>query len=511
MKVVIQRPMAQRNRQIDPQIHKPSDVQCEALWDNALFEVRLRPVDGIFQAFFIDDLKDLEVSLERDQSAYPILHKGFFDSHLHSIWMSLMKKDFDASIFESFEDLTEGLLNFSRQNRGASFLRGFNWDESRFGMSLQEITQKSAEIFSHIPVPTAVYRVCGHSALCNEKFLAAIGMPGHSSLVTDTHLEKVHRFFPPPSLEELQSAFLKSQAELLNLGITSIGEMSVDISMIEALIKICESGQLLIDVQACFDATKGDWLEKNGPQVFTNSKPIGPLDRPAEFQVKHWKKYLDGSFGSRSAWLTQNYLDHEAFGESLVSTAQLMEEASEALKKGFYLSFHCIGDAALDQALEVGDRLAELCKDRIRVDSNLQNVSSYHRLEHAQLIRDDQLERMKRQNLWTLCVQSGHRVADQNFIKNRLGSERSFKQAYRAGSFLDFNLRFALGSDAPIDKPHPYHVLKSAMNHPNPVEALSFSEAMWFYTTGARRNLGMTSGTVKKSSTVFLTHFEDLK
>jgi predicted amidohydrolase YtcJ len=264
-----------------------------------------------------------------------------------------------------------------------------------------------------------------------------------------------------------------------------------------------------VDVQACFDAGKGGIVESVGPMEFQNTAPIGPLDRAARLSIKHWKKYLDGSFGSRTAWLTESYLDKETFGESLIDTPELLNEAKQALDKGFYLSFHCIGDAAMDQALEVGDRLAIQFRDRMDTDQKLGGLYSSNRLEHAQLIRADQLERMARQGIWTLCVQPGHRLADEPFIENRIGPSRAKQDAYRAGSLLDHSLAFGLSSDAPIDVLDPSHVIHAAMSHPVHSEKLSFSEAIWAYTTGSRLALGLDPNSISVGSTVFLSEFPD--
>lgn len=495
MRVVIQRPVAQSA--------KGSHANN---WDSALFEVELRPLLFAKNVFVVEQLKELYRSVEADQSKLPILHKGYFDSHLHAIGMGLISQELALGEFRDWETFIGQIKK--RAGVEPHALRAFGWDESHVQMSLESFVRK---LESEIPenVPIALYRVCGHSAFVNRAFRKKIGMATHGALMTDRHLEKVNHFFAAPSVDECERAFLESQKSLLNYGITAIGEMSVDATMIEALKNICRRGDLIVDVQACFDAGKGGEVERQGPLEMQNSAPLGPLDRPARLSVKHWKKYLDGSFGSRTAWLTQSYQDQETFGDSLIGISALLNEAKQALDKGFYLSFHCIGDAAVDQALEVGDRLERACRDRMISDQKLGGAFSCHRLEHAQLIRPDQLERMARQKLWTLCVQPGHRLADAPFIESRLGRERARSSAYRAGSLKDHGVAFGLGSDAPVDVLDPQHVIRAAMTHPVHSEKLSFSEAVWAYTTGSRLALGLDPASIGVGSTVFLSEFPE--
>src|SRR5690606_9267756 len=100
-----------------------------------------------------------------DPSGLPVLHKGFFDSHLHMVWTGLFEVDLDLRPCRSFE---EALVKIAaRLREGASYVRGYGWDESRWGMTLGSIARIAEEKLPE-GKPVILYRVCGHSALANR-------------------------------------------------------------------------------------------------------------------------------------------------------------------------------------------------------------------------------------------------------------------------------------------------------------------------------------------------------
>lgn len=504
MKVVIQRPvLASTSLKNQHGLRQTKGFN----WINEVFEVSLRMLDGSKSCHVLESIVPLGETVPSESHALPFIHKGYFDCHLHSIWMGLRSQDVELQDVTSLEDIVFRVKQ--ALSKGPAFIRGHGWDESRLATTLQALPRY---LEAHLPdsIPILLYRNCGHSAFANRALRRAANLEQLGSLITDRHLHQISDVLPLPSLEECRSAFLWSQEKLLREGVTSISEMSLDETMIFALKDLCEKGDLLIDVQGVFDAGRAPSIESRGPLEMSNSAAIGPLDRAANLSIRHWKRYLDGSFGSRTAWLSHAYSDMDSFGEKLMSTDQLIKESRAALLNGFHLSFHAIGDAALDQALEVGDHLQELMESRRHSDSVMGHLSSRHRLEHVQLIRDDQIEKLARQGFWMLCAQPGHRVADEPFILSRLGSERFSKWAYRAGSLLEAGVPVGLGSDAPIDTFDPLKVIGAANTHSRAQEVLSPAEALWWTTTGSRLELGVMPGVIKRGATVVLSDLRDL-
>ncbi|MBS1984721.1 MAG: amidohydrolase family protein [Bdellovibrionales bacterium] len=490
MKVVIQRPCF------------PSGPTGGLSYVNSFFEAKVRRLDdGGWHV-----LEGLQETGERlapggDLGSTPILHKGFFDSHLHLVWAGLYEIDIDLRTTNSFEEAVQMVRR--RLKSGPAYVRGYGWDENRWGMTPGSLARLAEESLPE-DVPLILYRVCGHSALANRALRQKAQRPDLPALVTDVDLPTVAEMIPHPGISDCETAFLRAQARAVPAGLSAVSEMSLDETSLRALRNLAESGRLLIDVVGVVEGGKAPSIESSGPIFMRNASGLGPMDRPAVLSVQHWKKYLDGSLGARTAWLSKSYADFETVGEQLQPTKALIEASREALLEGFYLSFHAIGDAALDQALEVGHHLRT--QMAARLDARASSLPrSRHRLEHAQVIRDDQIALLREQAFWLLCVQPHHRVSDNAFARARLGEARVLQNAYRAGALARAGVPLALSSDAPVDDFMPAAALSAVMTHPQSTERLFFDEAVWAYTTGGRLHAGLEPGLLGKGATVFLT------
>jgi predicted amidohydrolase YtcJ len=213
--------------------------------------------------------------------------------------------------------------------------------------------------------------------------------------------------------------------------------------------------------------------------------------------------YLDGSLGARTAWLSRAYSDADSFGLSLVPGLSLMEQSSRALRLGFSLSFHALGDAAVDQALDLATSLAPDLQLHGRASSSLSWAPTRHRLEHTQVLREDQIFRIRDQG-WCLVVQPHHRCSDEAFVQRRLG-DRYPAQCYRAGSLMNAGIPLAWSTDAPVDSPSLAQILDALETHPESKERVFKLDAMWIATRGSRQSLGLKNDVVRRGSTVFLT------
>ncbi len=486
MKVAIQRPVE------DPLGRQISYV-------NSVFEVEFaEPPPSKGGWGILSSAKELD---EQYTPGMPILHKGYFDTHLHMTWAGLYSEGVRLEGLKSAEEVCAKVG--AKISATEEILRGYGWDESRLGLKLDALESKFKGTLPE-SIPIVLYRVCGHSALVNQKLWNLLGKASGPTFITDKVLSGIQKLLPQPNLEECKKAFLKAQDLMISQGISSVGDMSLDETTVTAIRQLAEEGKLMIDVMGVFDAGQAPSVQNHGPLLVKNSMVRGPLDRQAVLSVRHWKKYLDGSFGSRTAWLTESYKDAESFGDSLEKFDELLESSRDAVAAGFHLSFHCIGDAALDQALKVGEQLHRVMESRRLSDSSYDLPKTRHRIEHGQLIRQDQVQKLADQNFWAVCAQPHHRVADSAFIQARLGARRCLEQAYIAASLLKAGVPVTLSSDAPIDDSSPEAAIQAACTHENIKERLRLEDAVWEFTTGARLQLGLEAGRLGPGATVFL-------
>ncbi len=426
----------------------------------------------VVEAFRIEALSDLGPASSRDEGL-PWIHAGLFDSHLHLTWIGETERRVVAESFSSLHNYLEALKVFLNLTPRDEILISYGFDEERFGLARDDLRDQVGALLPG-DRKWLLYRVCGHLACASPALLGELGLDPKQTLLDDNGIQSLQSRLPAPKRETLKSDFLCAQRKMLAAGITAIGDMSLDEALIPAILELRSEGRVELDYQGVMidDKKKGGFLET----------PFLHRDGSRHFEIRHWKRYLDGSFGSRTAWLREPYADGgDAKGLRLHQTEELIASARQALKKGFALSFHAIGDAALEQLIELSAALAHEMRHM-----NRQAGLNLHRIEHAQLMGDDQLLRLRDLDLWTICVQPYHRVADDSFITKRLGAKRLQTQAYRLDSIIDAGLPLSLGSDAPITFYDPSRTLESC-------HTLDFAEALWIYTTRGRAVHGLPS------------------
>ena len=434
-------------------------------------ELHLKSDERIAQAYRVEGFSDLGPA--SPDSTDPWVHRGLFDSHLHVTWLGETERRVMA---ERYSDATRyvAALNAELQKTPTDeILLSYGFDEDRWGLAKEDL---------YLTVGAAldpsrkwiVFRVCGHCACASPALLGSLGVVTDKQLLDDPEIHEIQSRMPPTSRATLKQDFLRAQERLLAGGIDTVGDMSLDEGLIEAILELHHGGQIDFDYQGVMidETAKGGYL--------TSPLLDEPKTESRHFAIRHWKRYLDGSFGSRTACLRAPYADDASTkGLRLYETAELIESARQALKRGFALSFHAIGDGALEQLLEMSDAL----QDEMRALNDRVGFK-IHRIEHAQMMGDDQLKRLQLLGLWTLCVQPYHRDADASFIEKRLGKIRLQSEAYRLKSLLEAGLPVSIGSDAPITFYDPVKTLSAC-------DVISFEDALWRYSEGGRRSHGL--------------------
>ncbi len=201
--------------------------------------------------------------------------------------------------------------------------------------------------------------------------------------------------------------------------------------------------------------------------------------------------FLDGTLGSRTAWLTDPYSGSDETGMAYRSLDELTEWCRRAANAGLSTGVHAIGDAAIDQALSAWEQVAsEVGVDRIRAGG--------HRIEHFEMATDELVARTAALGI-AVCVQPGfdgrwggpHRM-----YSDRLGPERAslmnrFATMERAG------VKVGLGSDAPITPLDPWAQAADWMEHSQPAERVDATTALRAHASASWSLGGSDAGIIE--------------
>jgi predicted amidohydrolase YtcJ len=91
-------------------------------------------------------------------------------------------------------------------------------------------------------------------------------------------------------------------------------------------------------------------------------------------------------------------------------------------------------------------------------------------------------------------------VADLDFARDRLGSERLEKNGYRLKSFLQADLPVSFGSDAPIVSYAPLKTFEAIESDLRTHEKISLSEIYKIFCVNGRQNAGISAKKLLKNS-----------
>ena len=189
-------------------------------------------------------------------------------------------------------------------------------------------------------------------------------------------------------------------------------------------------------------------------------------------RLGYLKAFMDGTLGSRTAWML------DGAGVMITSGEELAEIVRRAARAGWPVAVHAIGDRANREALDAFAVTREEWSSR----------SLRPRIEHAQLVDRDDLPRFAA--LGVACsVQFSHAPSDRD-LADRFWAGKDGAYAFR--SLWDTGAVIANGSDAPVEELDPLLGLRAAVRRTvddrpawRPEEGLTVEEALLASTANA--------------------------
>jgi len=198
------------------------------------------------------------------------------------------------------------------------------------------------------------------------------------------------------------------------------------------------------------------------------------------------KGFIDGTLGSGTALFFDPYEDAPGTrGLPQMPYEKLEELVVAADREGFQIGIHAIGDEANCWVLNAYKRAQRRNGRR----------DSRHRIEHAQVLRDDDIARFATLGV-VASMQPTHCITDKRFAEKRIGIARC-KGAYAWQRLLDAGAMVAFGTDYPVEPIDPLEGLYAAVTRKDrlgepgdgwfPDQKLSMEKAIELYTLGSAR------------------------
>ncbi|HYF38529.1 MAG TPA: amidohydrolase family protein, partial [Gemmatimonadales bacterium] len=190
-----------------------------------------------------------------------------------------------------------------------------------------------------------------------------------TGLLLERAVELVSPYLPSPSAEMVENALRDAQLEAHRLGVTSVHNVE-DMRVLAAFQRLDQAGELRLRVLFHPPVAALPQLVSQGLRSGQGSGwlTIGGV-----------KMFLDGSLGSRTAWMLEPYAGTRDRGMPITTEQEARLAMTTAAAAGLATTVHAIGDAAVRRALDLVSGLPRLVLP--------------HRIEHFQCVHPLDLAR----------------------------------------------------------------------------------------------------------------------
>lgn len=231
------------------------------------------------------------------------------------------------------------------------------------------------------------------------------------------------------------------------------------------------------------------------PQYMDEEKLQKVLPRMGASRVGGCMKWeLDGSVGSRTAAFFEPYADGSA-GSLYFDTDELAHTVEGFADRGFMVSAHAIGDAAIDQLVGIFER-----------------VGGRHRIDHCEFPSKDAVERVCTLKPF-VTVQPGYAWIDKRYLHGyeRFLSESQIASQIPLARLAEAGVPLCGSTDAPVQSVDPFLQMRGMREFSVEDQSLSAHEALKTYTVNGGAMLGEKKGLLREGyEASFFTCAENL-
>lgn len=390
-----------------------------------------------------------------------VLLPGLIDAHGHVGGLGETLTTIDLSSAATLKAALAQVSAYAAANPKAPWIRGGGWNQVIWKLGrFPNATELDAVVKDR---PVWLERVDGHAGWANSKTLALAGVTrdtkdpdggrierdsqgNPTGVLVDKAMELVVKVLPAKSEADRAANLSAALAHMAKLGLTGAHDAGVEAADIEVYKKFADDGRLTARIYAMVGGVGEDFKT-----VSSKGMLLGyGQDR---LTVRSVKLYADGALGSRGAALIEPYSDDPKNRGLLFKKPEEMQADIEtALKAGFQVNVHAIGDAGNREVLDAFEGAFAKVGGR----------DFRNRIEHAQVLALADLPRLKSLGL-VASMQPTHATSDMNMAEDRVGPER-IRGAYAWRTVLNQGTVIAGGSDFPVESANPFFGLHAAIN-----------------------------------------------
>lgn len=416
---------------------------------------------------------------------------GLVDAHGHLNNLGKILQDVNLIGTTSIADVVEHVRAYQAKVKAGDWIHGRGWDQNDWKNTAFPTWRDLAATQAN---PVYLDRVDGHALWVNKSALEICGItrftpdPSGGRIMRDEKGEPTGIFVdeatrliedrvPAPSDSALDVRLAAAITECNKLGLTGVHDAGTTRDVFMSLRRLAVAEKLTLNIYSMIDSQDDAFAREmlaQGP-----AQEFGGLLTTRSFKLR-----ADGALGSRGALLLEPYADDRRnAGLSVQSTDTLLAWTRSALKRGFQVGTHAIGDRANRTVLDIYE---QALRETGKKDARL-------RIEHAQIVAPEDIPRFAALGV-VASMQPTHATSDMPWAAKRVGEKR-LRGAYAWRSMLESGAALAFGSDFPVESVNPMLGLYAAVTRQDadgkpaggwmPEQKLSLEEALRAFTEGA--------------------------
>ena len=395
---------------------------------------------------------------------------GFIEGHGHYMSLGRSKQILDLNDVSGWEEVVSKVAVAVDKSKPGDWIFGRGWHQDKWN-SLPDNAVDGVPINDTLSKispqnPVVLGHASGHAAFWNDAALEIAGVtkdtldPEGGTIVRDqsgkaTGLmrETAQRLIrdarneyegrmTPQQIENQNRERVKMAAdEALKFGVTSFHDAGASFETIDFFKQLESEGELDVRLYVMVRGESNEMMDVALPQYRM-------LPEGNDFlTVRSIKKQIDGALGAHGAWLLEPYVDlPETSGLVLETVEDITKTAEVAVKHGFQVNTHAIGDRANRETLDIYENVWK--------DLSVQGEDLRWRIEHAQHIHPSDIPRFGELGV-IASVQAVHGTSDGPWIPSRLGDERAKDTSQPWRTLFETGAMITNGTDVPVERIDP--------------------------------------------------------
>ncbi|NEC72102.1 amidohydrolase [Streptomyces rochei] len=410
---------------------------------------------------------------------------GFIDAHVHLAWTGLKQGTPSIAGCTRVEDVLARVAEAVTQKESpGAWVSIAGYDQRALG---RHLTAAELDEVSH-GHKLYLMHDSGHGCVVNSAVLHLLpaGTPHENGFLAEGAMGAARALRLPYAQEELAEAIGRAARTCLAEGVTACAEAGVGGALLGhspvelgAYQLARDRGLLPLRVQLMVAADTLHPVAAHDADGIPRALDLGLRTGFGDdrLSVGALKVFTDGGMMARTAALTAPYEGLGHAGQLQDDPEVLTHTIVDGHLAGWQLAVHAIGDRAADVALDALERAQRL---RPRPDAR-------HRVEHAGLIRPDQLPRFARLGVRAVVQPNFLRYFGDDYAAI-MGEERA-PWLYRGRAFLDHGIPLVGSSDRPVTDGSPLRAVQFMVERASesglligPEEGVTVAEALHAYT-----------------------------